>query len=74
MCNPPTRGGLYEVEEMRRAQRTVAIILLALAVIVFVLGAARIGFVIARATVGLYEAIIIAVLGLVLFLTSRRGA
>ena len=59
---------------MRRAQRTVAIILLALAVIVFVLGAARIGFVIARATVGLYEAIIIAVLGLVLFLTSRRGA
>jgi len=52
----------------------VAIILLALAVTVFVLGAARIGFVVARATVGLYEAIIIAALGLVLLLTSRRGA
>ena len=59
---------------MKRAQRTVAIILLALAVTVFVLGAARIGFVVARATVGLYEAIIIAALGLVLLLTSRRGA
>ncbi len=57
---------------MRNTQQMAALALLAVAVLIFVLGAARIGFVVARATVGLYEAIIIAALGLVLFLTSRR--
>jgi len=57
---------------VRNTQQMAALALLAVAVLIFVLGAARIGFVVARATVGLYEAIIIAALGLVLFLTSRR--
>ena len=58
---------------MQSAQRKAAIVLLALAVTVFVLGAARIGFVVARATVGLYEAILIGMIGVVLLLASRRG-
>jgi hypothetical protein len=56
---------------MKDVQRTIALILLALAVLIFVLGAARIGFLISRATVGLWEAFIIAALALVLLITSR---
>jgi hypothetical protein len=56
---------------MKDVQRTIGIILLVVAVLVFVLGAARIGLLISRATVGLWEAAIIAGLALVLLLTSR---
>ena len=45
--------------------------LLAVALLIFILGAARIGFLITRATVGLWEALIIAGIGLVLLITSR---
>ena len=57
---------------MKNPQRTIGITLLAIAAPIFLFGAARIGFLIARASVGLYEALIIAALGLLLFLSSRR--
>jgi hypothetical protein len=56
---------------MKDIQRTIGIVLLAVAVLIFILGAARIGLLISRATVGLWEAAIIAAIGLALFVTSR---
>jgi hypothetical protein len=47
-------------------------ICVAFAVLWFVSGAVRIGFMVARANVGLYEAIILAALGLALVISSRR--
>ena len=58
--------------QVRNSRRMAGLSLFALAVVLFVLGAARVGFVVARATVSLYEALIVAALGLVLYLTSRR--
>lgn len=56
---------------MRDVQRTIGIVLLAVAVLIFIVGAARIGLLISRATVGLWEAAIIAAIGLALFVSSR---
>jgi hypothetical protein len=59
---------------MKRVQTYLAVILLLVAAVIFLLGATRIGFLVARSTIGLYEALIIAGIGLVLLITSRRGA
>jgi hypothetical protein len=56
---------------MKHMQRNVAIILLVVAVVIFILGAARIGLLISRATIGLWEAVIVAAIALVLLITSR---
>jgi hypothetical protein len=56
---------------MKNMQRSAGLILLAAALLVFIMGAARIGFLITKATVGLWEALIIAGIALVLLITSR---
>lgn len=66
-------GGISSLEgqQMKHMQRNVAIILLVVAVLIFILGAARIGLLISRATIGLWEALIVAAIALVLLITSR---
>jgi hypothetical protein len=56
---------------VKRNLRIAAVVLIALAMVVFLFGAARIGFMVARATIGLYEALFIAAIGVVLLLSSR---
>jgi len=51
---------------------TLGIICIAVAGLTFLGNALRMGFLMARANVGLWEAVILAVLGLGLILTSRR--
>jgi len=53
-------------------QRNIAIILLVIAGVIFLVSVGRVAILVARANVGLYEALIIAALALVLLVTSRR--
>lgn len=57
---------------LKRALLAVGTICVAVAALWFVSGAVRMGFMVARANVGLYEAIFVAVIGLALILVSRR--
>ena len=67
----PPQLTLEERKPVKRNLRIAAVVLIALAVVVFLFGAARIGFMVARATIGLYEALFIAAIGVVLLLSSR---
>lgn len=57
---------------MRRASLAIGTICVAVAALWFVSGAVRMGFMVARANVGLYEAIFVAVIGLAMILVSQR--
>ena len=57
---------------MKRAAVIVGIICIAFAALWFLSGAVRIGFMVARANIGLYEAVFVAVIGLALIVSSRR--
>ena len=57
---------------MKRAAVFVGIICIAFAALWFLSGAVRIGFMVARANIGLYEAVFVAVIGLALIISSRR--
>jgi hypothetical protein len=57
---------------LKRAALTIGIICFVFAVLWLVSGAVRMGFVVARANIGLYEAVILAALGLALIVSSRR--
>lgn len=59
-------------EPLRRAGTIIGIICIAAAVLAFVSGAFRMVLAVARANVGLYEALLLGILGLVIVLTSRR--
>ena len=50
----------------------IGIVIIILAALSFILSTARVAFMVARANLGLWEAVIIAALGLVLVLSSRR--
>lgn len=58
---------------MKRTLWIVGIISIAFAVLWFVSGIVRMGLAVARANIGLYEAVFIAVIGLVLIVISRRS-
>lgn len=57
---------------MKRALVIVGTLCIAFAALWFVSGAVRIGFMVARANIGLYEAVFVAVIGLALIIGSRR--
>jgi len=57
----------------KRALMTAGIISLLFAVLWFISGVVRMGFMVARANVGLYEAIFVAVIGVALILIGRRS-
>ena len=58
---------------MKRAALTIGTIAVVFAALWFVSGAVRMGLMVARANIGLYEAILVAVIGLVLIIFSRRS-
>ena len=57
---------------MKRGTWVLGIVVIVFAVLWFASGALRMGVMMLRANVGLYEALILAVLGAILLLTSRR--
>jgi hypothetical protein len=61
-------GGGY----VKRAAVTIGTICIVFAALWFISGAVRIGFMVARANIGLYEAVFVAVIGLALIMSSRR--
>ena len=58
---------------MKRALLTIGTICILFAALWFMSGALRMGFMVARANIGLYEAVFVAVIGLVLIIFSRRS-
>lgn len=58
---------------LRRALLTFGTICILFAALWFVSGALRMGFMVARANIGLYEAVFVAVIGLLLIIFSRRS-
>ena len=58
---------------MKRALLTIGTIAVLFAALWFASGVVRMGFMVARANIGLYEAVFVAVIGLVLVILSRRS-
>jgi len=58
---------------VKRVLMTIGLISLVFAVLWFVSGAVRMGLMVAKSNIGLYEAIFVAVIGLALILISRRS-
>ena len=58
---------------MKRALLTIGTICVLFAALWFVSGVVRMGFMVARANIGLYEAVFVAIIGLVLIIFSRRS-
>jgi hypothetical protein len=57
---------------VKRAAVIIGTICVVFAALWFLSGAVRIGFMVARANIGLYEAVFVAVIGLALIIGSRR--
>jgi hypothetical protein len=71
--NPAWPCSAQEEGTLKRLALTIGTISVLFAALWFVSGAVRMGFMVARANIGLYEAVFVAVIGLVLILFSRRS-
>ena len=71
--NPPGPCSTEEERMVKRILRIIGIISIAFALLWFISGAMRMGFMVARSNIGLYEALFVALIGLVLLFISRKG-